>query len=102
MQYMARRTVRAKDATGNEFDMELEVGVPIQKGLHQWGCEVRVTGMFEPARAIYGMDSWQAVQLAFQFISRMLEDFVSRGGKLYWQESMEPLTVGGLFASTKP
>ncbi len=102
MQHMASRIVKAKDSTGKEFDMALEVGLPIQKDLNQWRCSVRVTNVFEPARDIYGMDSWQAVQLAFQFISRLLEDFVSRGGQLYWQESMEPLAVRELFASTNP
>ena len=100
MNPMASRAVKAKDADGNQFDMTLELGIPYQKDLNQWGCSVRVTNVFEPARDIYGMDSWQAVQLAFQFVSRMLEDFVARGGRLYWKESMQPLSVRELFSST--
>jgi hypothetical protein len=102
MNSMASRAIKAKDANGTEFDMTLELGIPYQKNLNQWGCAVRVTNLFEPPREIYGMDSWQAVQLAFQFISRMLEDFVARGGRLYWKETMEPLSVQGLFSSTTP
>jgi hypothetical protein len=102
MSLMASRTVRAKSADGKEFDMALEIGLPYQKELNQWGCALQITGVFEPARDIYGMDSWQAAQLAFQFTSRILEEFVSRGGTLYWKETMEPLAVHELFASTQP
>lgn len=102
MNLMASRTVKAKNPDGNEFDMALEIGPPYRMELNQWGCSVRVTNLFEPARDIYGMDSWQAAQLAFRFISKILRDFVSRGGTLYWKETMEPLTVNELFDSTQP
>jgi hypothetical protein len=101
MSLMASKIVRAKTVDGKELDMELEIGLPYQKELNQWGCAVQITGVFEPARDIYGADSWQAAQLAFQFTSRILDDFVSRGGSLYWKETLEPLAVHELFASTQ-
>ena len=100
MKLMVSRTVKAKCSDGIEFDMALEIGLPYQKVLNQWGCADFVTSLFEPARDIYGIDSWQAVQLAFQFISARLESFVAQGGTLYWMDTLEPIAVRDLFAAT--
>ncbi len=35
---------------------------------------------------IYGVDSWQAIQLAMQFIGRLAARFEEEGWRYYWTE----------------
>jgi hypothetical protein len=81
-----------------EFELTLSIGIPYEAEASHWACLVEVTRMFEPPREIYGIDSWQVVQLSFQFAAQLLEGFLSRGGRLFWKGFNEPVALHELFA----
>ena len=74
----------ARSATGEEWPMNIEIWVPEPCDLAPWACKVEVTKLFSPPKSIYGEDSWQAQVLAMQFAAKLVQDFVNRGGKLFW------------------
>ena len=74
----------ARSATGEEWPMNIEIWMPEPSDLAPWSCKVEVTNLFSPPRSIYGEDSWQAQVLAMQFAAKLVQDFVNRGGKLFW------------------
>jgi hypothetical protein len=53
-------------------------------------------GLHERLVDQHGVDSWQAMQLAYQLIAQLLGYFVQDGGQLYWVESREPMAFSEL------
>jgi hypothetical protein len=55
-----------------------------------------VEGLHEQLRDQVGVDSWQALQLAFQLVGQLLGYFIQDGGTLYWPDNQEQVTVSEL------
>jgi hypothetical protein len=91
------RTLRAIEPTGEEFELILSIGTPYQAQPMDWACLVHITRMFEPSRPLIGVDAWQAVQLAYQFMASQLNGFLARGGRLFWQGTERAIALEDLF-----
>jgi hypothetical protein len=97
--YIASRTILAVDKDGREFDLALAIGQPYQTGLREWRCAVSMAGLHEHLADAAGVDSWQALQLAFWFVASTLEHFIEQGGRLLWPETREPLSLEDFYGS---
>lgn len=77
--------------TGERAQVALLIGQPYEVSPQEWAIPVSMEGLHERLPHIHGIDTWQAIQLAFEFIVMMLEYFVRDGGSLYWLDGDEPL-----------
>ena len=93
---IARRTLLAIDSTGREFSLTLGIGLPYEVSPDEWACPLLMDGLHERLADQHGVDSWQAMQLAYQLIAQLLGYFAEDGGQLYWPESHEPLALSEL------
>jgi len=94
--YVASRKLLAMDAGGREFMLTLAIGQPYEISPEEWACSVSMNGLHEQLGDSHGIDSWQAMQLAYQLIAQLLNYFIEDGGKLYWPESREPVFLSEL------
>ena len=97
MAEFVERTLRAKEANGEAFDMVLRVGNPHPSKV-DWACTVSITRLSERPRELFGIDSWQALQIGLQLIAHELDGFISRGGQLFWPSTEESVKPQELFA----
>lgn len=94
----AERTWYAIDPQGYGHELILRVGLPRPREEGDWAVEVSI-GVLEPRpMKIYGVDSWQAIQLGMRLISREVADFERRGWRFYWKEGGEAASVSELMA----
>jgi hypothetical protein len=94
---IASRKLLAIDADGREFQLTISVGAPYEISEQEWACPVSVLGLHDRLHDMHGVDSWQAMQLAYQLIAQLLSYFVEDGGRLFWLEEKEPLALDELF-----
>lgn len=92
-QFIAERVILAVSQDGSTCEVHLGVGTPYEITEDEWACPVRLDGLHDNLRDQHGSDSWQALQLAFRLIEQLLTYFVEDGGKLYWPEIGEKVTV---------
>ncbi len=90
--FIACRKLLAIDAKGHEFELTIAIGEPYKVSEGDWACPALMEGLHGRFRDIRGIDSWQAMQLAYQMVGRMLEYFVEDGGRLLWFEEREPVS----------
>jgi hypothetical protein len=79
--------------------VRLRVGRPYQPEGADWCCPVAADGLLShPLPAIWGVDSWQALQLALRLLAEVVQDAADRGAVLRWPPgSGEPVGVAELF-----
>lgn len=96
---IAERTIYAIDKDSRGFEIRLMVGKPYQTdSIHgDWACPVAMIGLRGAFPDMHGVDSWQALMLAQQLIQRLLSYFIEDGGKLFFDENGNELTVEELF-----
>jgi hypothetical protein len=87
---IASRKFWAVDKEGREFELTIAVGEPCETP-ENWVCRASVEGMHERSFNICGVDSWQALQLAYEFSVDRVIDFVEKGGRLLSFEEREPI-----------
>jgi hypothetical protein len=88
------RELLAIDANEREFAVTIAIGAPYEVAEGEWACPASMEGLHR-LRDVRGIDSWQAMQLAYQLIAMMLTYFVEDGGRLVWLG--EPITPDQLF-----
>lgn len=98
---VAHRTLLAIDKDGREFTLTLGIGQPYEISHDEWACPVAMSGLQERLRDQHGVDSWQALQLAYQLIAQLLGYFIADGGKLHWPESRDPVAISELIPSLR-
>jgi hypothetical protein len=79
---IASRRFRATRSGGDEFEIELGVGRPVQCGDDEWKCGVLLKGLYEHLADQHGVDSWQALMLAQNLARQLLAAFIEDGGQL--------------------
>lgn len=94
---IAERRLLATDASGREFAVTLGVGSPYEVSDGEWACPASLEGLHDRLIDVRGVDSWQALQLAHQLIMRLLIHFVQGGGRLFWPEGEEPVSLDELW-----
>ena len=100
-EYIAERVVALVPAVGNRKLISLKVGRPKLTTGGSWACPVVADGLRDNLGAIHGVDSWQAMQLAQQFLLSLLETELDKGGQLLWPDEPEPMSLDQLFCVVK-
>ena len=91
---LAERTLFAIDKDLNEFEIHIAIGKPyIPAESDFWACPVSVDGLHNNLHDIYGVDSWQSLQLALKLVRVLLEDFVEKGGKMFFEKGFQNKTT---------
>jgi hypothetical protein len=94
---IASRKLLAVDKDGREFELTIAIGEPYEISTSEWACPVSMEGIYGRLRDPHGIDSWRAMQLAYQLIAQLLASFTQDGGRLFWPEEREPVTPEELF-----
>ena len=84
------------DRDGNPFTAVLEIGNlvpgPIRNGITESKLDISLEPLF-PQRGMGGIDSFQAICLAIEFVRKALRAFVAHGGTVYYQQSKTPIDL---------
>jgi len=100
------------DPDGTRRPGRIAVARPVQRETGEWGCQVHAVGFERRTRTIFGASSWQALQLALQFIGYDVHRYVEEGGSMLWpsepaddegedQRYSPELLLGPLFRAPK-
>lgn len=89
--FIASRKLLAIDADADEFELTIAIGEPYEISEREWACPVSVQGLQARIPDMRGVDSWQAMQLAYQTAAQALVYFVEDGGRLLQPENREPI-----------
>lgn len=89
----AERKLHAIAVDGSEFDICVAIGKPYSISNDEWACPVWLDGLHNDLHGPHGVDSWQALQLAYALIAQLLGYFIQDGGRLYWLEGGEPVLL---------
>ncbi len=74
---------------GSEHEVKLCIGIPERQPSGDWFADVSLVPLEMNVRRIFGIDSWQALQLAQRFAARRVSHFVEDGWKLFWERGGE-------------
>jgi hypothetical protein len=99
--FIAYRTLLAADQAGREFSVVLAVGTPYEISEVEWACPVGLEGLHDRLRDQHGIDSWQALQLAQSLVFQLLTYFIEDGGKLYWPDTRNPVSLREILPGSK-
>lgn len=94
---IAERSLFAISAKGEKLTLRIAVGRPYQVDDVSWACPVSIEGLYTKLHDAVGVDSWQALTLAIGLTRQLLDHFLEGGGKLYWEEGGEEVTLNDLF-----
>ena len=95
-EHIASRTLVAVSADGSEHLVTLAVGKPYRASDVDWACPVALDGLYPRLADQHGIDSWQAMQLAYQLLGKLISSFIGGGGKLLWPDGREPVQLSEL------
>ncbi|WP_426304250.1 DUF6968 family protein [Acidovorax facilis] len=95
--FIAHRSICTVSQDGSSRMVYLCIGAPYQISQDEWACAVCLSGLHANLPDIRATDSWQALQLAAQFIRKLLGYFVEEGGRLYWPSPEEEISLQELF-----
>jgi hypothetical protein len=101
-QSIASRKLLAVDQSGHEFEVTIAIGLPYEISAIEWACPVSIDGLERHLSGAHGIESWQAMQLAYQLIARLLGYFIQDGGQLLWIEERQPVLLEELFPAVAP
>ncbi len=94
---IAERLVYAVAKDGHGFQIRLMVGQPYQEEAGNWACPVALDGFHGRLHDVRAEDSWQSLILAIRLAKVLLGFFIEDGGKLYWEEGGEEMSLNDLF-----
>jgi hypothetical protein len=92
---VAERELVGEAAGRGRFAVRIRIGKPYSSDV-DWACPVTVEGVDWPFPDMHGIDSLQALTLALQFARHAIENFLQKGGTLFWPEG-EPATLESIF-----
>ena len=94
---IASMMMLATDAKNREFELTIAIGAPYEHPGGGWSCPAAMHGVWGAFHDIRGVDSWQALQLAYGLIAEMLVHFVKEGGHLRWPDTGRAIVPEELF-----
>jgi hypothetical protein len=78
----------AIDPEGNESAVSFRIDVPQEQPTGEWGATVLVS-LDGRTCMIFGIDSWQSLELAQKFAATRLADYRDRGWAFFWESGMK-------------
>lgn len=95
----AELTLEVVAADGTPEPLTVRVYAP-EPAAADWRCVVEFAGGVERRAEIHGLDSWQALTLAYKYVRTNLESAVGDGFRL--TSFGEPVEVGAIFGEPNP
>lgn len=70
--------------------MILRIRKPYKRDSGEFACEIDLEGLYETPIEVYGDDSYQALDLAFEFVRITLAGWEKKGWRLdpYWRKRL--------------
>lgn len=91
-EWIAVSDLIAVDANGTRRDVVLRIGMPRPAKSADWMCPVDLQGLESQPIEIFGVDSLQALGLAYAFVGRMALAFEQAGGQFEFADG-EPVSM---------
>jgi Domain of unknown function (DUF6968) len=82
-EFIAEREMKAIAPDGKQFTITARIGRPYKITEEEWACPVALDGLYGSLADQHGVDSWQALKLAYSLAVGLLGSFVEKGGKLF-------------------
>ena len=98
---IAERKIFAISTDGQKNIFNIAIGKPYPVDDVSWACPVKINGLHNKLKDVVGIDSWQSLNLAIFLVQQLLGYYVEDGGKLYWEEDGETLSLKDLFPQFK-
>ena len=86
---------------GTELSTAAQVALPVRIGEYEWTCQVEIPGADGP-RTIYGVDSFQALLLATDFLAARLADLGDKGAAFLSSDRREPIAIADIVHRRPP
>jgi len=98
VQYViAERRLLARLKGGDIRAIKLQIGLP-EPLEGRWVAKIAVDGLYPNVVSVPGVDSFQALNLAFGVVRTALEKFLATGGQLFWEDASGPLGVDDILS----
>ena len=97
IEMIAERQVEVVFADSEPRLATLRIGRPTPHEKEDWECHVAIDGAFQLSRPVFGVDSGQAVMLGIALLKQTVESQISKGARLRWPGTHEPINVNKLF-----
>jgi len=85
---------------GTEHVVSFRIGTPTRQEHGEWAANVVLIPMDPVPHAIFGIDSWQAVNLGMQHITVMAKHYYKLGWRFYWERGGDEAPPSDLERST--
>ena len=86
------------DDEKKKYSGQVYLEKPFQKKTGEWACNIFIL-IDEKKYEIFGGDSLQALTLSLDFLKHRLEDFKTKGFKLYFKNSEEEFCTQSYFGN---
>jgi hypothetical protein len=94
---IAEREMVCMKPSGEKFLVTIRVGKPYQLSDIEWACPVEAEGLYGKLVDIHGVDSFQSLILAIRMLCQLLKSFIENGGRVFWADGKDELTLEELF-----
>jgi hypothetical protein len=90
MSPIAELTLQARSATGDSFELRVEIGVPRGVTDDEWLCPLSIIPLpqYRSLCDTRGTSAFQALSLAIDYARLSLDTFVAEGGELRLEDEM--------------
>ena len=94
---IAQREIFALSPQGEKKKFRIFLDKPYQVDNVSWACPIKIEGLYKELPDVIGHDSWQALGLAMGLVHQLLRNYQGDGGKLYWGEDGDEMSLNDLF-----
>ena len=103
---MVSETFRCIRSTGETFDVVITISppdtVPTQGELSEYvQCTISM-GKLLPLRMVGGLNAFQSLCIALDYIRTVLKSFVADGGRVYWRDTDSPVDLNSPWFAPMP
>lgn len=90
MSPIAELILQARSATGDSFELRVEIGVPRSVTDDEWLCPLSIVPLqqYRTLTDTRGTSAFQALSLAIDYVRLSLDAFVAEGGELRLEGQM--------------
>lgn len=97
LEIIAEREMVCMKPSGEKFLVTICIGKPYRLSDIEWACPVEAKGLYDKLVDIHGVDSFQSLILAVRMLYQLLKDFIENGGRAFWADGKDELTLEDLF-----